>query len=322
MMSDLTEGVLKQFYRSEPVNLKGLPRPNRALTEKKNYAPVDALQATRGCGYQCSFCSVSAFHRRRFRTRPVAEVIDELKSLGRFVLFMDDNITADRDYAKQLFAEMIPLRKRWFSQAGVGIAEDEELLRLAARSGCIGLFIGFESLSQTGLRSWHKKPNLGKDYLEIVKKLHAVGIGICAGFMFGGDDDTPDVFEQTLEFLLEANVESLQATRLTPFPGTPLFEEMDRQGRIVDKDWSHYDFNNVVFEPLHMHRETLDKGVAWVLRQFHSRRRIAQRIWNSLQYLDPLFVVGGVLPLNLGWREKLSADGNFSRGMEPEHEVV
>lgn len=91
--------------------------------------------------------------------------------------------------------------------------------------------------------------------------------------------------------------------------------------RIVDKDWSHYDFNHVVFEPLHMHRETLDKGVAWVLRQFHSRRRIARRIWNSLQYLDPLFVVGGVLPLNLRWRDKLSADGNFSRGMELEHEA-
>ena len=132
--------------------------------------------------------------------------------------------------------------------------------------------------------------------------------------MFGGDDDTPDVFARTLDFLLEANVETLQATRLTPFPGTPLFAEMDRQGRILDKDWTHYDFNNVVFEPLHMSRETLDKGVGWVLREFHTRKRVTRRIWKSLQYLDPMLVISGVLPLNLGWRRKLAADGHFQKG--------
>jgi hypothetical protein len=260
MMEDLAAGALKQFYCSEPVDLAGLPRPNPALIRKKSYAPVDVLQATRGCNYQCSFCSVSAFHHHHFRTRPVAEVIDELKSLGRYVLFMDDNIIGDREYAAQLFAEMIPLGKRWFSQCSMGIADDEELLRLASRSGCQGLFVGFESLSEAGLRSWKKK------------------------------------------------------TKLTPFPGTPLFGELDRQGRIVDKDWAHYDFNNVVFEPLHMSRETLDKGTVWVLRQFHTRSAVARRVWKSLQYLPPAVVLSGVLPLNLGWRQKLSADGNFQRG--------
>ena len=178
---------------------------------------------------------------------------------------------------------MIPLRKRWYSQCTVGIADDEELLRVASRSGCQGLFVGLETLSENGLRSWKKKTNLGKDYLAAVRRLHAAGIGICPGFVFGGDDDTPAVFEQTLEFLLEANVETLQATRLTPFPGTSLFAELDRQGRIFDKNWAHYDFNNVVFEPLHMRREILDQGVAWVLRQFHTRNRIARRVWQSLQ---------------------------------------
>ena len=165
------------------------------------------------------------------------------------------------------------------------------------------------------LRSWQKRINLGKDYLTIVRKLHAVGIAICAAFMFGGDNDTPDVFERTLEFLLEANVETLQATRLTPFPGTPLFAELDQQGRIFDKEWSHYDFNNVVFQPRHMSCETLDKGVSWVLRQFHTRNNVARRVWKGIQYLDPGLVFGGVLPLNLGWRQKLSKDGNFQRGI-------
>lgn len=313
MMEDFRAGTLKPFYRAEPVSLAGLPIPNRNLIRKKDYAPLDVLQATRGCRARCRFCSVAAFHQYRLRTRPVAEVIDELKTLGPNVLFMDDCLTGDRAYAGQLFSEMIPLGKRWFSQCSIGIAFDEELLRLASRSGCRGLFIGFESLSQENLRSWSKQGNVRKDYLTAVRRLHAAGIGMVAGFTFGGDDDAPDVFERTLEFLLEANVESLQATRLTPFPGTPLFDELDRQGRIFDKDWSHYDFNHVVFEPLHMRRETLHAGVAWLLREFHARRRVARRVWRSLRYLPPSIVLQGVLPLNLGFRHKLAVDGTFAR---------
>ena len=314
MMDDFVAGHLKPFYSQELATLAGLPRPNPALIQKQNYAPVDVIQATRGCPYQCSFCSVSSFHRHHFRTRPIEEVIDELKSLGRTILFMDDSLNANREYAKELFTAMIPLGKHWFSQASLGIAEDQELLDLASRSGCKGLFIGFETLSEAGLRSWMKNTNLGKDYLTIVRKLHAAGIAVCAAFVFGGDNDTPEVFEQTLEFLLESNVETLQATRLTPFPGTPLFSELDQQGRILDKNWSHYDFNNVVFEPLYMSREMLDRGVSWVLREFHTRRRILRRVWNCFQYLNPSLIFTGVLPINLGWREKLTVDGNFERG--------
>jgi radical SAM superfamily enzyme YgiQ (UPF0313 family) len=315
MMEDFAAGWLKPFYSSDPVNLAGLPKLDRTLIQKRNYAPADAMQATRGCSYQCSYCSVAVFHHHHFRVRPVNDVIEELKSLGRHVLFMDDNLIGNRDYAKQLFAEMIPLKKRWFSQSGIGISDDEELLHLATRSGCQGLFIGFETLSEEGLRSWKKGVNLGKDYLAVVRKLHAAGIAICAAFMLGGDNDTSEVFKKTLKFLLEANVETIQVTRLTPFPGTALFGELDGQGRIFDKDWSHYDFNHVVFEPLHMNRETLNKGVSWVLRQFHTRKRVAWRVWNSLQYLDPGLALGGVLPINLGWRHKLREDGNFQRGV-------
>jgi radical SAM superfamily enzyme YgiQ (UPF0313 family) len=314
MMSDFMKGQLKPFYRRGPPGLAGLPVLNRSLIRKKDYAPIDAIQATRGCQNRCSFCSVAAFHRYRFRTRPVAEVIDEVKTLRNNVLFMDDNIIGDREYAKELFSAMIPLGKHWFSQCGIGITQDEELLRLASRSGCRGVFVGFETLSEQGLRHWKKHSNLGKDYLAGVRKLHAAGIGVCAAFVFGGDDDTPDVFGRTLEFLLEANIEALQATRMTPFPGTPLFEELDRQGRIFDKDWSHYNFDHVVFEPKHMSPETLNTGVGWVGRQFFDRKRVAQRIWRSLRYLSPAVALGAVLPLNLAFRERKTADGEFRRG--------
>lgn len=314
MMEDFARGKLKKLYTSKPGPLDGLPIPRRDLIRKQDYAPVDVVQATRGCYHRCSFCSVAAFHNSYLRTRPVAEVIGELETLGSDILFMDDSLTADREYAKELFSEMIPLGKRWFSQCGIGIAQDEELLGLASRSGCQGLFVGFESLSSRALRSWNKHTNLGKDYRAAVRRLHAAGIAVFAGFVFGSDDDTPRVFARTLEFLLEANVECLQATRLTPFPGTPLFDEMDCQGRILDRDWSHYDFGHVVFEPAHMSRETLDRGVAWVQRQFYARRRVTRRVWRSLQYLTSAVVLRGILPLNLGYRRKMAVDGSFQRG--------
>ena len=314
MIEDFMAGRLKPIYRSKPLPLNGLSIPDRDLIRKRDYAPIDVIQATRGCHYKCSFCAVAAFHQYRFRTRPVDEVIEELKTLGPNILFMDDNITGDRNYAKQLFSQMIPLGKRWFSQCGIGIALDDELLQLASRSGCEGLFIGFESLSQHSLRSWKKRGNVGKDYLVAIRKLHQARIAVFAGFVFGDDDDTLDVFLRTLNFLLKANVECLQATRLTPFPGTPLFEEMDQQGRILDRDWSHYDFGHVVFEPKHMSREQLDNGVAWVQREFYARRRVTRRVWQSLSYLDSGVVLRAVLPLNLGYRRKMVVDGTFQRG--------
>ena len=314
MVEDFTAGRLKQFYSCRLTSLKDLPIPNRNLIRKRNYAPVDVIQATRGCHYRCSFCSVASFHHYRFQTRPVEEVIEELKTLGTNILFMDDNLTGDRNYAKELFSRMIPLRKRWFSQCGIGIADDEEMLQLASRSGCGGLFVGFESLSQRNLREWKKQVNVGKKYLTAAKRLHQAGIAVFAGFVFGYDDDTRNVFPRTLEFLLEANIECLQATRLTPFPGTPLFDEMERQGRIVDKEWSHYDFGHVVFQPARMSREELDNGVAWVQRQFYRPGRIARRAWQDLRYLDPGLIFRAVLPLNLGYRRKMAVDGTFSRG--------
>ena len=316
MMDDFTAGKLQPFYRSPLISLAGLARPRRELIHKRDYAPLDFMQATRGCNYRCSYCSVSAFNAYSLRTRPVDEVINELKTLGKHVLFMDDNLTGNRDYALELFHAMLPLRKTWYSQAGLGLVFDDELLDLAARSGCQGLFIGFETLSEAGLKGFNKKSNLGKDYAKAVRKLHEKGIAVCAAFMFGGDEDTPDVFANTLEFLLESNVETLQATRLTPFPGTSLFSDMDNQGRIIDKDWSHYDFNHVVFEPRQMSREVLDKGVSWVLRQFHTRRAISRRVWRSLSYMGLRFTLAAVLPINLGWRNKLTVDGNIGRGAE------
>jgi radical SAM superfamily enzyme YgiQ (UPF0313 family) len=313
IVEDLAGGGLEPYYVAEPCSLAGLPHPRRDLIRRRDYIPLDAVQATRGCDRSCAFCSVAAFHRSHFRARPVAEVVDEMAGLGRNLLLLDDSLTCSKEYAAELFAAMIPLKKRWFSQSSVSLAFDSELLDLAMRSGCKGLFIGFESLSERSLRAWNKRVNLQRDYLQAVRNLHAQGIAVYAGLVFGGDDERPDIFPRTLAFLLEANVESLQATRLTPFPGTPLFREFERTGRILDHDWSHYDFGSVVFEPRHMSRRTLDEGVAWVQRGFFSRRAILGRIWHDLHLLGPQATLRAVLPLNLGYRSKMREEGNFAR---------
>lgn len=314
MIIDYQNGGLRKFYRNELADLSKLTLPDRKLLKTKSYVTTNTLQATRGCFHHCEFCSVAAFNRYKIRTRPVGKVIEELKTLGKYVLFMDDNIVLNKEYAKELLKAMIPLKKKWFSQCGIGITEDDELLKLAAKSGCRGLFIGFESLSEQTLKAFGKNCNRKKDYLELVKKIHDAGIAICGGFVFGSDEDQPDVFENTLEFLMESNMDVLQSTRLTPFPGTPLFNRLDKEGRIFDKNWSHYDFFHVVYRPKHMDVETLDKGLAWLQKHFYSYGSILQRITKSFNYLAPEIISKVVLPLNFGWRYKLSKYGAFKLG--------
>jgi radical SAM superfamily enzyme YgiQ (UPF0313 family) len=314
IIQDYLAGRLKPFYEGWCEHLLGLPIPDRKLIRKSAYIVSDVLQATRGCPHKCRFCSVAAFNRYRFRTRPIDEVLAELKSLGKNVIFMDDNIVGNRDYAKELFAKMIPLNKHWFSQCSIRIAYDDELLNLAAASGCSGLFIGFESLSQDNLNAVKKNFNRVKHYIRIVQKIHSAGIAVYAGFAFGLDCDKPSIFEQTLDFLFRAKIDALQATNWTPFPGTPLFEEMDSQGRIFNKDWSQYDFGHIVFEPKHMSPRMLKAGTDWVQSHFYSRNSITRRLWHAFGYLPPWVVLKAVTPLNIGYRIRHQSCGTFERG--------
>jgi radical SAM superfamily enzyme YgiQ (UPF0313 family) len=314
MMEDFSAGRLKGIYRSTPAPLKGLPVPDRTLIRKSRYNIVEAVQATRGCPHRCTFCSITSFFGHTFRTRPIDEVIEEISALGKHLLFMDDNLTYDADHAKELFRRMIPLKKRWFSQTSTQIAQDDELLDLAARSGCRGLFIGFESLSQAGLKGLKKEFNTAGSFGENVRKIHSHGIGICAAIVLGNDFDTTSVFRETLDFLLDANIDAMQATIMTPFPGTPLFDELDQQGRIIDKDWAHYDFRHVVFEPKNLSREELKEGHDWLLTKFYSWRSIARRFARELAYMKPSAILTAPTPMNLSYRVRLTADGTFAGG--------
>lgn len=311
LIEDFRRGELKPRYTSGPVSLAGLRIPDRSLIRGARYAPVDAVQATRGCPNTCSFCSITSFFHHRFRTRPVDEVIAELRTLGRHLLFMDDNLTANRAYALRLFRRMAPLGKTWFSQCSVRIAYDDELLAAAAESGCRGLFIGLESLSQENLASWTKRTNKASDYEWAIRRIHEHGIGVVPGIVLGYDGDTTASFDETLEFLLRTNVDALQATILTPFPGTPLFDEMEAQGRIFDRDWSHYDFRHVVFEPKRMSAAELQAGHDHVLSKFYSWKNSARRFAREASYLPLGLIAKAAIPLNVGYRARLTGDGTM-----------
>ncbi|SMB94271.1 Radical SAM superfamily enzyme YgiQ, UPF0313 family [Thermanaeromonas toyohensis ToBE] len=280
LLEDLARGELKPFYRQEKIpQLKNMAIPRRDLLERTRYLIPDTVQTTRGCPYACSFCTVSQFFGRRFRFRPVEEVVSEVKALeGEVIAFVDDNIVGNPSYAKRLFKALAPLKIKWFSQGSLTIAQDEDLLRLAAESGCIGLFIGFESLSPASLKAVGKSFNKVEEYSAAIKRIHDHGIAIEGAFIFGFDEDDESIFEHTVKFAQENRLEAAQFGILTPFPGTPLRQKLEKEGRILSNDWSEYTINKVVFEPKRMSPKTLQEGFNWAWQEFYSLSSISRRL--------------------------------------------
>ncbi len=296
VVEDAAAGRLSGIYRSKgPVDLTNLKPLPRHLLRGAGYATLQAVQATRGCPHQCRFCSVSAFHGGVFRKRPVVDVVSEIEALPeRFFIFVDDNLTAEREYARELFEALIPLRKRWMTQSTLAIAEDTGLVELASQAGCMGIFAGLETFSEGNLASVEKSFNQARTYRDKVAYLHSRGIGVEAGIVFGFDGDRPDVFSRTLKLLDEIQVDLVQVSIYTPLPVSPTapgtdestpgvrhFESMKE--RILDWNWSHYDFHHAVFQPKGMSPEALQAGHDWVTHEFYRPWRIARRLaWRAL----------------------------------------
>jgi radical SAM superfamily enzyme YgiQ (UPF0313 family) len=177
----------------------------------------------------------------------------------------------------------------------------------------MGLFIGFESLSTEALHTSRKSVNIAMDYASAIRKLHAAGIAVWGAFVFGMDGDDEHVFENTLDFIMKNNMDVLQATILTPYPGTELRESLEREGRIFDSDWNNYDAGHAVYYPQHMTPAALESGQGWVHSHFHSWRAIAQRTVRSIGYLSPDVILKAALPLNIGQRLRLAEKGVFER---------
>lgn len=314
-VADAEQGRLQSIYRAEKSpSLAGLPVPRRSLADPRRYLLPTTMQATRGCPFACDFCAVSHFFGRGYRFRPVEEVVQEVRDSGHKVIaFVDDNIVGSPTYAKALFRALEPLGIRWISQGSLNMAKDPELLELAARSGCVGMFIGFESLSPENLAAMHKRQNRADEFSAAIRSIHEHGIAIEGAFVFGFDGDDEGVFERTVRFARQNRLEAAQFGILTPFPGTPLREKLEAEGRIFDNNWAHYNISQVVFKPLRMSAQTLQQGFNWAWQEFYSLgsmvhrlgwfRRNASILWainlNARQrlrhFLEKMAVTGGIL---------------------------
>jgi radical SAM superfamily enzyme YgiQ (UPF0313 family) len=263
LIADARDGRLERVYRSDPPDLRNIPTPRYDLLGGDFFVPR-VVQATRGCPFRCSFCTVPSLNPG-FRMRPVADVIRDVEYDAfphwwqrKVVWFWDDNLTIHRPYARELLSAMVPLRKWWLTQASLDIAKDDELLELMQASGCIGIFFGIETFGEESLRHANKRQNRVVQYRESIARLHDRGICVMAGFIAGFDGDTPETIEQMAENLLQIGVDVPFLSILTPFRGTPLYEELDQNGRILtDRGWDHYNGYNVTFQPARMNPDQL-----------------------------------------------------------------
>ncbi|MCA9796057.1 MAG: B12-binding domain-containing radical SAM protein [Candidatus Eremiobacteraeota bacterium] len=297
LLRDFSVGRLAARYsQRHDLSLAGRPFPRRDLLRTNDYLTPHTIEATRGCIHQCRFCVVPSAWGRPLQ-RPVAEVVADIEQMqARRVVFLDLNLIADVDYAKQLFRALAPLGIGWAGLATTMLAWDEELLELAARSGCRGVLIGFETMNAEALAESGKKFNQRTSYDQVVRRIHDRGISIMGTFVFGFDSTGPETFDQVIAFCGRHCLELPRFSILTPFPGTPLFARLEREGRILSRDWSLYDGQHVVFRPAQMTPERLLEETGRVWRSVYSWRSIWQRLSGSRRMLLTS------LAANLGYR--------------------
>lgn len=293
VLDDVRRHTLQKVYFGAPAPLTNLPTPRYDLLEK-NFVVPRVLQATRGCPFSCTFCTVPDLNPG-FRVRPVEDVVRDIATSHfrafwqeKVVWFWDDNLLVKREWAKRLLRELAGLNKWWLTQASIDIVRDAELLGLMERSGGIGIFLGIESLDDADLRSVQKRQNKAAEYSEAIKRLHDRGICVMAGFISGFDDQTPDVIVKTADRLNDIGVDVPFLSILTPFRGTRLYEEHLAAGRILtNRDWPHYNGYNVAFAPARMSPQELLDAHRGLWNRAFGPRSVSHRIARARGYLNP-----------------------------------
>jgi len=308
VIRDFERNQLRAVYRHEhglPA-LAGMPPPPWEMLRPKNYLSVHLTETTRGCPIDCEFCAVTSAFGGKYRTRPQDEVLAELSRFRPFegwftlrncVFFVDDNIISDRAYAREFLPRLAEMNLDWVGQASMNIANDPEILTLCQKSGCAGMFLGFESLSPAAVASAGKRVNHPHEYLEVIRKLHDHGIGIDGSFVFGFDTDDHGVFERTVEFVIKARIEVVYFSILTPYPGTRLHRRLAAEGRLLTRDWSKYDANHVVFRPKTLTPEELVAGYHQALKEVYAIPSIFRRLWGTTAWKNLFY------PMNFGFRQ-------------------
>jgi radical SAM superfamily enzyme YgiQ (UPF0313 family) len=277
LLEDFRNGCLGKLYRAESLaDLDSSPLPRRDLLNDCLYQIPFVTQASKGCPYGCEFCSLHAYVGRVPRFRSIENVVREIRETHeKRILFADDNIYCNREYARDLFGALAPLGKQWVAEATWHIAFDGEALTLARRSGCVGLFIGFDTIQpQRMMRKVPVSDEIEEVYIRAIRNIQTHGIAVVAAFVFGLDNDTPSVFDRALRVAINGEANLAAFNTLIPYPGTPIFNRLKEEGRITEWDWSRYNSPNVCFRPTKMTAEELKEGVLRIQRTFYSRTNI------------------------------------------------
>jgi len=283
LIRDFVSNKLQPHYCQSPqLDLRNLPFPRRDLLDARKFLTMDVFEATRSCNHACEFCiAPTAWGRKPFQ-KPVEYVVEDIKrQRSKKLIFVDLNLISDKSYAAKLFEALIPLKINWFGLSTSLIMHDQELLALMAKSGCTGLLIGFESISSANLADSRKRFNAPDKYADLIRLLHQHKISIMGCFVFGMDHDQDSVFDETARFVVDTHIDLPRFAIVTPFPGTPLFNRLDQEKRIITRDWSLYDGQHVVFQPRKMSIETLQEGHERAWKKAYQWSSIAKRILGS-----------------------------------------
>jgi len=284
LIEDYRRGRLQRFYRKEFPNLDNAPLPRRDLGVDRTVFHAVGLETTRGCPYNCEFCSVTDFYGPQIRHRSVSNVVEDIRQSGsKLFMITDDNVTGHPAYSRELFKAVEPLGITWVGQSSIKLAKDRGLLDLCRKSGCVALFFGLESVSASGMQSLRKSYNSIEETEEAIKIIQDHGIAFHPSIVLGLETDTRTIFDDTLEFLYRNRIPSLTLNVMTPYPGTRIYQRLVEEGRLISKDWYYYDHKCVVFRPKNMSPEELQEGYRHVLKSFYSMSGIAGHFAWSLR---------------------------------------
>lgn len=304
VLGDVLGGTLQPYYHGQWAGMEHVPMVDELESSYMRlpygrYQPTHTVQTTRGCRFNCDYCSVIRINGRGTRHADVDRVIDDIRRRTHmkprmpgavFIFFLDDDLASDLEYAGDLFEALASanMNVRWTAQASIGLCRSPDLIDLAARSGCRSLFCGLESVSRSSLVEANKK-NRPDEYAELIARAHSSGVAIEGAFIFGFDHDHPGVFDETVDVLDEIGVDLAHFFLLTPFPGTHTFARYYEGGRIIDFDWGHYDSYTPVVEPANMSAAELQEGLYRAYRKFYAPAMRRRRFLRELRRREPMW---------------------------------
>ena len=301
-LEDFRRGEPRRVYGSTVRTLDNIPPIRRDLIKRRLYLVPNSIVVSRGCPHVCDFCYKQAFFAgaKSFYTQRVNDALAEIERLpGRHLYFLDDHLFGDAAFASALFDGMRGMRRLWQAAGTVQSVLRPGLMEQAADAGLRSLFVGFETLSETNLRSSHKNQNLHRDYGEAIRRLHDLGIMVNGSFVFGMDDDDASVFDRTVDWAVRRGIETATFHILTPYPSTALHQRMEADGRLLHRDWNRYDTRHCVFKPARMTPAELERGYMRAYRDFYTWRNILRGARTHESRVDRLRHIGYAA----GWKK-------------------